>query len=310
MSAGQATGTPAGARERRIVAPERPRSYYGRPILKEPVWTWEIPTYFFAGGLGGGAAVLAALADATGRPALARRAWPLSLAALAVSPALLISDLGRPERFVNMLRVVKPTSPMSVGTWTLTTLGGSAAGATAHSLLGRLPRLGPPSKLVAAALGPWVATYTAVLVADTAIPVWHEARRELPFVFAGGALASAGAALTLTAPRAEAGLPRRAAVAGAALELAATVAMERRLGILARPYRSGPAARFARAARALSAGGAGLLATSRGRHRAQAAGGAALLLAGALSERWAVYRAGFASARDPAQVVEPQRRGA
>jgi len=284
-------------------------SYYGRPILKEPVWTWEIPTYFFVGGLAGGATVLGAVADASGRHALARRAWPIALAAAGVSPLLLISDLGRPDRFYNMLRVAKPTSPMSMGTWILTGLSGSTAAASAHALLGWFPRLGPVSKAAAGLLGPFLATYTAVLVANTAVPAWHEARRELPFVFAGGAAASAGAAVGMLAPSGEAGLARRYALAGAALELTAHAAMERRLGPPGEAYRTGAAGRLAAAARGLTLGGAALTAASarRGGRAARVAGGA-LLLAGAATQRWAVFRAGVQSAREPAHTVEPQRR--
>ncbi len=94
-------------------------SYYGRPILKEPVWTWEIPAYFFFGGMAGAAAPFALLSELRGDEALARRAWLVALAGAAASPPLLIADLGRPERFHRMLRVIKPTSPMSVGSWIL-----------------------------------------------------------------------------------------------------------------------------------------------------------------------------------------------
>src|SRR5215212_6840213 len=94
-------------------------SYYGRPIIKEPVWTWEIPWYFFTGGLAGGSAALGFTAGALGNERLARRAWANATAGVVVSPALLISDLGRPARFLNMLRMVKLTSPMSVGSWVL-----------------------------------------------------------------------------------------------------------------------------------------------------------------------------------------------
>ena len=95
------------------------RSYHGQPVLKQPVWTWEIPLYFFTGGAAGASAGLAYLGELSGNDELARRAWAVALAGLTVSPALLISDLGRPPRFLNMLRMFKVTSPMSVGTWVL-----------------------------------------------------------------------------------------------------------------------------------------------------------------------------------------------
>lgn len=294
--------------ERRMVEPERPRSYAGRPIVKEPVWTWEIPTYFFVGGLAGGSAVLGVLADATGQRELGRRAWPIALGAVSVSPVLLISDLGRPERFYNMLRVVKPTSPMSVGSWILSGLSGSIVVATAHSLRGWFPRLGPVSEVTAGLLGPMLSTYTAVLIANTSVPVWHEARRELPFVFAASSAASAGAAAGILAPSSAAGPARRLAVLGAAAEIAVAQAMERRLGEPGEAYRQGTAGKLSKAARALTAGGAGVLALAGRRSRAARIGGGALVLAGAATERWAIFKAGFQSARDPEHTVGPQRQ--
>ncbi len=278
-------------------------SYYGRPILKAPVWTWEIPTYFFFGGMAGAAAPFALLSELRGDHALARRAWLVALTAVSVSPPLLVSDLGRPERFHHMLRVLKPTSPLSVGSWVLGASSTAIALATARSVLGWFPRLGRAAGATAV-LGPALSTYTAVLLADTAIPAWHEARRELPFVFAAGSAMSAGSAIALAGGGAPA---RRLALVGAAGELAATTAMERRLGsLLGEPYRQGTAGRFARAAKALTAAG-GLLMALRGPRRAGTAAGGGLMLAGAMATRWSVYKAGFQSAADPRYVVEPQR---
>jgi Polysulphide reductase, NrfD len=277
-------------------------SYYGRPILKQPTWTWEVPCYFFFGGMAGAAAPFALACELRGDHALARRAWLVALTGVSVSPALLVSDLGRPGRFHHMLRVFKPTSPMSVGSWILASSSSAIALATARSVLGWFPRLGRVAGATAV-LGPALSTYTAVLVADTAVPVWHEARRELPWVFAAGAAMSAGSAVALTGGGAPA---RRLALVGAGGELAATTAMERRLGELGEPYRQGAAARFGRAAKALTAGGAAVMAAA-GRRRAGAAAGGVLMLAGALATRLSVYKAGFQSAADPKYVVGPQR---
>jgi formate-dependent nitrite reductase membrane component NrfD len=282
------------------------RSYHGRPVLKAPVWTWEIPWYFFAGGLAGASAVLAAAARLAGNEPLARAARRAGLAGTAVSPFLLISDLGRPERFHHMLRVFKPTSPMSVGTWVLTGFGPSAAGSAVLAELGWFPRLQRTAEVTAGALGPVMATYTAVLFADTAVPVWHEARHELPLLFAASAAASAGAAAAVMTPPAAAGPARRLAVTAAAVELATGAVMERRLGGLAAPYEDGRAGRLARLARALTAAGAALLALG-GRRRPLAMLGGALVLAGSACLRWSVFRAGQASAADPAATIGPQR---
>ena len=187
-------------------------SYYGRPVIKEPVWTPEIPIYFFAGGMAGAAATLAALADLRGNEKLARRAWVVALGGATASPVLLISDLGRPERFLNMLRMFKVTSPMSVGSWILAGAGTTIAASTANALTGLFPRLSRGTRPAAAVLGLPLATYTGALIANTAVPVWHEARRHLPFLFAAGAAASAPARIA-TPPPTERALDRRPPVA-------------------------------------------------------------------------------------------------
>jgi formate-dependent nitrite reductase membrane component NrfD len=280
----------------------RAQSYYGRPILKPPVWTWEIPTYFFFGGMAGAAAPFALAAELRGDADLARRAWLVALAGVAASPPLLIADLGRSARFHHMLRVVKPTSPMNLGTWILSASSAAIALATARSVFGLFPRLGRAAGATAI-LGPALSTYTAVLVADTAVPVWHEARHELPFVFAMSSAMSAGSATAI----AGGGEPaRRLALAGAAGDLGSSVVMERRLGELGEPYRQGTAGRLAMAAKGLTAAGAVVMAAA-GRRRPGAVAGGALMLVGALATRWAVLAAGRQSAADPKYVVGPQR---
>jgi hypothetical protein len=295
-------------RVRGAVVPEAEfRSYYGRPIIKEPVWTWEVPWYFFAGGLAGASASLGLGARLTGNHRLARTAWTVAGAGATAGVPLLVADLGRPERFLYMLRMFKVTSPLSVGSWVLAGMGPAAVGAVVSDRLGIFPRLGRAAEVAAGLLGPALATYTGALVADTAVPVWHEAGRELPFVFAGSAAASAGAAAVLLTPAGDAGPARRLVVGGALLELGAAQAMERRLGELGEPYHQGPAGRLARLAKACTAAGAGLVAAAGRRRRGVAAAGAALVLAGSACERWAVYKAGFQSARDPKYIVGPQR---
>jgi len=213
------------------------RSYYGRPILKRPVWRHDIPAYFFTGGLAAGCALLAAGADLTGRRGLRRAGRLTAVAALGASTYFLVNDLGRPARFHHMLRVAKPTSPMSVGTWILAGFAPAAGLAAAAEVApGLVPRpVGRLAGLAAAGLAPALATYTGVLIADTAVPSWHEAYRELPFVFAGSALASAAGVGLLAAPLDEQGPARRLAVAGAAVELAGSHRVETRLGLLSEP---------------------------------------------------------------------------
>ena len=282
-------------------------SYYGRPVIKEPVWKAEIPWYLFTGGLGGASAALSAAARVRGYELLAKRSIYIGAAADAVSPLLLISDLGRPERFLNMLRVFKVTSPMSVGSWILGVSSAASSGSAFLNFIGRLRRTSDAARAVAAATGAPLAVYTGTLLADTAIPVWHEARHELPFLFGSSAAASAGAAAAMAVPPAEAGPARRLAVGGALVENALMLAMEKRLGLVGEPYHQSEAGRYNKLAKACTLAGAAVLAVGRRSRFASVAGGA-LLLAGEAALRWSVFRAGFQSARDPKYTVVPQRK--
>jgi len=298
---------PERPRERSMVPRAEPQSYYGQPLLKEPVWTPEIPLYFYTGGLAGASAGLALLAEARGNHELARRAWINAFAGVSASPLLLISDLGVPSRFLHMLRMFKVTSPMSVGSWILAASGTATAAAAVSEITGLYPGVGRVAKVTSALLGMPLATYTAGLVTNTAVPAWHGARFTLPFVFAGSSAASAGAAAAALTPLRHAAPARRLAVGGAVLSVGAALAMERTLGDLGEPYKKGLSGKLARAAGALTLVGAGIIA-ARGRHsRAAAIAGSAVLTAGVITERWAVFRAGFASARDPKYTVGPQR---
>jgi formate-dependent nitrite reductase membrane component NrfD len=265
-----------------------------RPIIKPPVWTWEIPVYFHTGGVAGASAGVARLAEARGNATLARRASLVAAAGAVVSPALLISDLGRPERFLNMLRLFKITSPMSVGSWTLAAFG-TAAGA------GLLP-VARPARTAAAVLGLPLSSYTAALVTNTAVPAWHEARRVMPFVFVAGAAAGSGAALTALTPVADAAPARRLAVAGAVAELVGTRLMHRCVGELADAYKSP----VATASTVALAAGAAVIGAAARRSRAAAVTGGALVTAGAALARWSVYKAGFKSAEDRRHTLVTQ----
>jgi formate-dependent nitrite reductase membrane component NrfD len=286
------------------------RSYYGRQILKTPVWRHDIPAYLFSGGLAAGSALLAAGADLTGRPALRRSGRLTALGAVGTSAYLLIHDLGRPARFHHMLRVVKPTSPMSMGSWILAAFGPAAAVAAASEVTGVAAGLGRVAGLAAAGVAPALATYTAVLLADTAVPSWHEAYPELPFAFAGGALAgAAGAGLlgagAFSAAAGEVGPARRFALTGVAMELAALRRLHTRLGVAGEPYETGSAGRLLRASRALTATGVAGAVLGRSR-MVSALSGVALLAASALT-RFGIFAAGVSSTKDPRYTVVPQR---
>jgi len=289
-------------------------SYYGRPVLNPPVWeARDIAGYFFLGGLAGGSSLLAAGADLTGRPGLSRVAKTGAIGAGLVSMAALIHDLGKPARFLNMMRVFKVTSPMSVGTWLLSAYVPAAGVAAASALTGRLPRLGAVATAGAAALGPGVAAYTAALISDTAVPAWHDGYQEMPFVFTGSAATAAGGLGLLAAPSGEAGPARSLALLGVAVELAAFERMTRRIGMTAEPYETGRGGAYLRAAKALAGAGAagaalsGTVPAGRVRRAVAAVSGAALLGASAAT-RFGIFHAGMESARDPKYTVIPQRQ--
>jgi formate-dependent nitrite reductase membrane component NrfD len=209
-------------------------------------------------------------------------------------------------RFVNMLRVFKPTSPMSIGTWLLTGYGPAAGVAAASAWTGWLPRTGRAATAVAAALGPGVAAYTGALLADTAVPAWHEAHRELPYLFVSSAASAAGG-LGLALVRSEqAGPARNLAVIGAGAELVAKSLLIRRLGPVAEPYQSGRAGHLMEAAEILTAGALAAAALG-GRNRVAAALAGAGLVASSALTRFGVFLAGRASARDPRYTVLLQR---
>ncbi|MET8385195.1 NrfD/PsrC family molybdoenzyme membrane anchor subunit [Streptosporangium canum] len=312
-------------REEAMVPEAEFRSYYGQPVIKSPVWHEpHMPAYLYLGGLSGAAAVMGGMAGLSGRDRLALTSRVTAALGATAGAAFLVAELGRPERFLNMLRVFKPTSPMSMGSWILAVHSGLTAVAAAPVLLATrpasgiaaslpstvtavLPVAGDAASLASGVTGPLMATYTAVLLADTAVPAWHEAHRELPFLFAGSALAAAGAAGMLATPRAQAGPARAVAVLGAALETAAGAVLESRLGLVGEPYHQGRAGSLLRAARALTAGG-GLLAAVAGRGRVLTALSGLALTAGSLVTRFGILEAGRASAADPKYTVAPQRR--
>ena len=184
-------------------------SYYGAAPLKPPVWTWEIPAYFFVGGAAGAASLIAAVARSAGAgDALVRDARWVAAVGAALSPPLLISDLGRPERFLNMLRVFKLQSPMSVGAWSLVAFSNAAAASAFADLARRRTKgrlavsvVADASGILAASTGLVLSTYTGVLLGATAIPVWAKQARLLPVHFGVSGLASAVAVLELLGHR-------------------------------------------------------------------------------------------------------------
>jgi formate-dependent nitrite reductase membrane component NrfD len=225
----------------------------------------DVAAYLFLGGLAGASSALAAAAHRTGYDDLAKVARITAGGAISGSAAALVHDLGRPARFLNMLRVFKVTSPMSMGSWLLAAYGPVAGVSAASAVTGKLPRAGRAAAAIAGAMGPAVATYTAALICNTAVPAWHDAHREMPYLFAGSAAAAAGGIGLLTLKPDRAVPAARLAVAGALTELAAGYLMERRLGPVAEPYRTGEPGELMLAARVLTATGAAAALAARGR---------------------------------------------
>jgi formate-dependent nitrite reductase membrane component NrfD len=287
-----------------------PESVQG-PMMKAPVWTWEVPLYFWFGGMAAGASFVALACDLAGDDRSARVARKVALGALVPSPVLLIGDLGRPERFYNMLRVFKPRSPMSMGSWCLTlfgTLGGAAVGADLLEREREAKALGAANAIVGGYLG----SYTGVLLASTAVPVWARSKGLLGPIFVSTAtLTGAGAVrLTLAALGQEEDHPSQRALlvteSGAmAAELLLSEINHHRLGRLANVLEHGEGARWFSRAKWLARTGLLLRVARRrpgvGRWVDHVASGA--FMGAALCFRYAWVRAGRSSAHDDEAVA-------
>ena len=286
--------------------------YYGLPVVKPPVWKWMIAVYFFVGGLAGMAALVAMAALEKGQFELVRAAmWAAGLGGI-VSPVLLTWDLGRPRRFINMLRVFKYQSPMSVGSWIVSafgafavpglgliewqwqTLHGSSSNPTVHVLTSIL--------VIGTGLtGIFLATYTGALIAVTAVPAWNVHRLVLPFHFGMAGLGSAAGLLELAGFR----LPALNVIGffAASAETLVLLWLElRKHGAVDQALHQGKAGWTLRAGEALE-GPIALVFRSLG----LVYFAAAAFLLGALVTRFGWLWAGAASAADPESVFASQR---
>ncbi|HEX3878672.1 MAG TPA: NrfD/PsrC family molybdoenzyme membrane anchor subunit [Bryobacteraceae bacterium] len=299
--------------------PPNDLTYYNRPLLKESVWSIDIPLYYFLGGSAGAAMTLAAalqLASEKGQSDLRRVSavchWT-GIVGSTLGAVFLVHDLGRPERFLYMMRVFRPTSPMNMGVWILS---GAAPASIAAGLLanrrGILGAVGEACGYVAGVFGAALAGYTGVLVSTTAIPVWQAARRWMPVLFlASSASSAAGLIETFAESEAARKVTRVFGTAGRVAELAAAHQVERAASAVPRvgqPLREGATSILWRGATLLTAASlAASLLPGKSRTRRVAAG--VLAMAGSLCLRLAVHYVGDASARDARASFQQQRAG-
>jgi hypothetical protein len=285
------------------------------PVINAPVWTWEVPLYFWFGGVATGSWFVSVACDLAGDHRSAAIARKVGLGAAAPAPALLIADLGRPGRFLNMLRIFKPRSPMNLGAWALVGFSGLAAAAVGADLLGR-PRTARAIGAGNVLVGSYLGSYTGVLLATTAVPLWARSRLFLGPIFICTAAATGAAAtrLTLVATGLPLGHPTRDALgtieAGAmAGELILSTLNEKRLGRAGLSLEHGTPGRLFRAAKWGVRIGLGLrLLRAPLGPRAHHVASVCYLGAG-LAFRYAWVGAGQLSARDD-EAVARMARGA
>jgi formate-dependent nitrite reductase membrane component NrfD len=291
-------------------------TYYDRPMLKEPVWIWAVPLYFYVGGLSGAALTMAAAAQLVDGARLwkfVKHCRLIGGIGGGIGSALLIIDLGRPSRFMNMLRVFRPTSPMSIGAWVL---AGAAPIGMGTAMWSHKPgfrgRVADIFGLAGGALGMPLAGYTAVLISNTAVPVWQSARRALPFLFISSAMTSFASFYQITGvPRSSQTILTVFGTAGRVAELAAIRAVEKEAGRVdrvAKPLREGPSGILLKTAGILNAASL-ILSLWPGRSRKRQLAAGILGTAGSIALRYGIYYAGRASARDPRASFHQQRQG-
>lgn len=289
-------------------------TYFETPLLHEPVWKWMIAGYYYVGGLTGASLVLSAAAqldEANASKTLMRRCTWIGVSGTFASALLLIYDLGRPERFLNMLRVFRPTSPMNVGAWILQGASASAMGTLLFRGRGGFAgKFGNFCGYVGGLFGAALATYTGVLVGNTAVPVWQESRRMLPVLFAGGAMASVGSAFNLLAAnQEEARVANRFGTLGQIVDLSAGLAMECRASQVeqvGQPFRGGISGILWRAATVLTAASL-LINLLPGRSKKKRVAAGVLGTLGAIAMRFSIEQMGKTSARDPRASFQLQR---
>jgi hypothetical protein len=290
------------------------QSYYGLPVLKKPLWTWEVPLYFFIGGIAGVSACIAFAAQLfRGDPMLIRSALWMGLIGAFICPALLIADLGRPARFLNMLRVFKLRSPMSMGAWILVAFSGCIfLAAASHELI--LHNFASPfwiylrwlGELTAAINGLLLASYTGVLIGATAIPVWSQNRAILPPHFLTSGLGSSSGILELFGFLVPA--TQILGFAASGFETLLGIFLEVRERPVDRPLQRGKSGWTLRVAGFVEGPASLLLRLFLGGRPGGRYAAAVCFIAGALLNRYGWIWAGRASAEDPQALFQLQRK--
>jgi len=292
--------------------PASAMSYHGNPVLKPPTWTWQVPLYFFVGGVAGISVVIALVAHLFGNAGMLRAGLWVGFAGGVISAPLLIADLGRPARFLNMLRVFKLRSAMSVGAWTLAGFS-SAVGLAVVCRELILAGYGNDFLLVvawaaeisAALSGLILASYTSVLLGVTAIPVWSENRKLVPVVFLTGALGSAAAVLELLGFLVP--VTQFIGIVAGAVEIVIAIMIELRGRYVDRPLREGTVGWLTRAGAGLAGPASLLLRLFSGHSSVARYVAASCFVIGALISRYAWIAAGRVSSRDPQALFRIQR---
>ncbi len=280
--------------------------YYGQPMLKTPTWIWSIPSYFYVGGVAGVSAALGAAAQlaapASMSSLITRSRWVATVGG-AISAALLIHDLGRPARFLYMLRVFRVTSPMSMGSWILTTFSTAVGGAAVLPFGPRFSRpLAYPLGLLGGLLGLGLSGYTGVLISQTAVPVWQLSYRTTPVLFlASGTAAAAAFFEFFTLNSRETKAVECFGMAGKITELLAAQILEHdasRVERVGRPLKQGFSGLLWQGAKALTLAGI-LLSLAPGKSRGKRIASGIVGTAASLALRFGIFYAGKASAQDP-----------
>jgi formate-dependent nitrite reductase membrane component NrfD len=297
-------------------------TYYGRPMLKSSVWSADIPLYYFLGGAAGAALTLGAAIQFTSRGnsrtrelrQLSARCHWVGIIGSTAGAAFLIHDLGRPSRFAYMMRVFRPSSPMNIGAWIL---AGAAPSAIVTGLFinrpGTLGAIGEAAGYASGVFGAALAGYTGVLVANTVLPIWQDARRWMPVLFISSAAATAASVLDILYAGGAAGrITRLFGTVGRIAEIACAKRVEKlasKIPEVGKPFHQGLPARLWKGATIFTIASVVVSVIPRmspGKKRL-----AGLLgVAGALLLRFAIHELGDASAHNPSAAFEQQRAAA